>query len=222
MKGILGRKIGMTQLYAEGGKLMPVTLIEAGPCAVLQIAESPKDKYRSIKLGFDDRKESRTNKADLGNFKKAKSKPKRFVREIRFEPKDEYVVGEEIKADIFDAGEFVDVTGVSKGKGFQGGMKRWHWKGGPKSHGSTSHRRPGSIGASSFPSRVLKGHHMPGHLGAEKVTTQNLEILKVDKERNILVVKGTVPGHNNSYVTVSSARKMPGIKANTGSNSGHL
>ena len=209
-KGILGKKIGMTQLYTEQGTLVPVTLLEAGPCTILQIKSLPKDKSGVIKLGFDDKKETRTNKADSGNFKKAKSKPKRYIKEVSVEPKEEYNVGQEIKVGIFEVGEFVDIIGTSKGKGFQGGMKRWNWTAGKSGHGSMHHRRPGSIGASSFPSRVFKGQHMPGHLGSERVTVQNLEILKVDNEQNILVVKGAIPGANNSYVTVRSAKKIPG------------
>ena len=207
MKGILGKKIGMTQLYTEKGALVVVTLIEAGPCTVLGVKELAKDNYTAIKLGFDNKKESRTIKPDLGNFKKADSKPKRFVKEIRLESTEGYKVGQEIKVDIFKEGEFVDITGISKGKGFQGGMKRWNWTGGDSGHGSMHHRQVGSIGASSFPSRVFKGHHMPGHMGVEKTTIQNLRILRVDKDKNLLVVKGTVPGHNNSYLTVRSAKK---------------
>ena len=210
MKGILGKKIGMTQLYTEQGVLVPVTLIEAGPCAILKVTKAAKDKHAAIKLGFEDKKESRTNKPDLGNFKKGKSSPKKFVREVRLKSTEGYNEGQEIKVDIFKEGEFVDVTGVSKGKGFQGGMKRWNWTAGKEGHGSMHHRRVGSIGASSFPSRVHKGKTMPGHLGAEKVTTQNLKILRVDKDHDILVVKGTVPGHNNSYLTVKSAKKKTG------------
>lgn len=216
MKGILGKKIGMTQLYTEQGELVPATLIEAGPCTVLQIKDTSKDKYRAIRLGFDDKKESRTNKADSGNFKKAKSKAKRYIKEIRIEPKEEHKVGEEIKVDIFKEGEFVDITGISKGKGFQGGMKRWNWTAGKGGHGSMHHRRPGSIGASSFPSRVFKGQHMPGHLGVEKVTVQNLKILRIDKGRNLLVIKGTVPCHNNSYLIVRLAKKKPPVPQSKG------
>ncbi len=208
-KGILGKKIGMTQLYTKEGVLQPVTLIQAGPCTVLQVKKSASGLYTSLKLGFDDKKESRTNKPALAIFKKAKSNPKKFVKEVRAEPSGEYKAGEEIDVGIFKEGEFVDVTGVSKGKGFQGGMKRWNWTAGKSGHGSMHHRRPGSIGASSFPSRVVRGHHMPGHLGTEKVTMQNLEIIRVDKDNNILVVKGTVPGHNNAYIAVRSAKKIP-------------
>lgn len=215
MKGILGKKIGMTQLYEENGTLVPVTVIEAGPCIVLQVKKPTKDSYTAIKLGFGDKKDSRTNKADLGNFKKAKSSPKRFIKELRLAPPEveKYKIGLEIKADVFQEGEFVDIVGISKGKGFQGGMKRWNWTAGKAGHGSMHHRRPGSIGASSFPSRVFKGKHMPGHLGAERVSVQNLKVLKVDTDKNLLVVKGAVPGHNNSYLTVKSAKKKTGKTA---------
>ena len=207
MKGILGKKIAMTQLYTEQGVLVPATVIEAGPCTILQIKKPPSDKYSAIKLGFDDKTGKRCNKPDLGNFKKAHSAAKKFVKEIRLKSAEEYKVGEIVKADIFKEGEFVDITGVSKGKGFQGGMKRWNWTAGKQGHGSMHHRQPGSIGASSFPSRVLKGQHMPGHLGVEKLTTQNLKILKVDKDKNLLVIKGTVAGHKNSYLIIKSAKK---------------
>lgn len=207
MKGMLGKKIGMTQLYTEQGVFVPITLIEAGPCTIVQVKEPPKHKYTAIKLGFDDKKEGRTNKPDLGNFKKAKSKPKRFVKEIRLKSLEGHKAGETVKVNIFKIGDFVDITGISIGKGFQGGMKRWNWTAGKMGHGSMHHRRVGSIGASAFPSRVVKGHHMPGHLGAEKVTIQNLEIIKVDEDNNLLAVKGTVPGHKNSYLTVRSAKK---------------
>lgn len=216
MKCMLGKKIGMTQLYTEEGLLVPATLIEAGPCTVLQIKELSKDKYSAVKLGFDDKKEQRTNKPDLGNFKKAHSTPKRHIKEIRLESTQDYKVGDALNVAIFEAGEFVDITGISKGKGFQGGMKRWNWTAGNEGHGSMHHRQPGSIGASSFPSRVVKGKHMPGHLGVEQITTQNLKILKVDKDKNILVIKGTVSGHNNSYLTIKSAKKKVGTAKEEG------
>lgn len=215
-KGILGKKIAMTQLYSENGTLIPVTVIKAGPCTILEVKGSKEDTSRAIKLGFEDKKKSRVNKPDLGNFKKAKSDPKAFIKELAFESVEGYKEGQEIKVDIFEKGEFVDVTGTSKGKGFQGGMKRWNWTAGKAGHGSMHHRRVGSIGASSYPSRVFKGQHMPGHLGAEKVTVQSLEIVSVDKDANLLVVKGAVPGHNNSYVTLKSAKKRPSpVKAGT-------
>ncbi|MEA3305835.1 MAG: 50S ribosomal protein L3 [Candidatus Omnitrophota bacterium] len=210
-KGILGKKIGMTQFYTEKGPLVPVTVIEAGPCTVIQVKRREKDKYTAIKLGFADRKKNRTNKPDLGNFKRANSAPKKFIREIRMDSPENYKESQEISVDIFNKGEFVDITAVSKGKGFQGGMKRWNWTAGKAGHGSMHHRQPGSIGASSFPSRVFKGQHLPGHMGHESVTVQNLQILKVDRDKNLLIVKGTIPGHNNSYLTVKSAKKIRNV-----------
>lgn len=209
--GILGKKIGQTQLYAEDGRLVPVTVIEAGPCTILQVKEPVKDKYMAIKLGFGDKDEKRTNRPDMGNFKKSNSAPKRFVREIRAASIEGYKAGNEIKVDIFQKGSFVDVTGTSKGKGFQGGMKLWNWHGSWGGHGSMHHRRIGSIGASSFPSRVVKGHHMPGHMGHERVTVQNLEIIDVDVDKNLLVVKGAVPGHNNSFLIILKSKKRTGM-----------
>ncbi|MFH0839781.1 MAG: 50S ribosomal protein L3 [Candidatus Omnitrophota bacterium] len=208
--GILGKKIGQTQLYTEGGALVSVTVIEAGPCTILQIKEPAKDKYMAIKLGFENKREKNTNKPDMGNFKKVNSAPKRFVREIRVASLEGYSAGGEIKVDIFHKGSFVDIVGTSKGKGFQGGMKRWNWHGSWGGHGSMHHRRVGSIGASSFPSRVVKGHHMPGHMGNERVTIQNLEVIEVDTDKNLLVVKGTVPGHNNSFLTIHQSKKRTG------------
>lgn len=199
----------MTQLYTKQGALIPVTVIEAGPCTVLEVNDLSSGKPLSVKLGFDDKKESRTNKAESANFKKAKSKPKKYVKQLRAKIASDYKIGQEIKVDIFKAGDFVDIIGISKGKGFQGGMKRWNWTAGKSGHGSMHHRRVGSIGASSFPSRVFRGKHMPGHMGTDRVTVQNLEIIKVDADKNLLVIKGTVPGHNNAYITVRSSIKRP-------------
>lgn len=201
MTGLLGKKIGMTQIFAEDGKLVSVTAIEAGPCCVLSINE------KSIQLGFDKLKENRVKKPELGYFKKLNTAPRRIIREVSKDPQTEYKVGQELKADLFKSGDFVDITGTSIGKGFAGGMKRWHWHGGPKTHGSTSHRRVGSIGSTTTPGRVWKGHHLPGHMGAITVTTQNLKVVKVDAENNILLVKGAVPGHKNSYLIIKKAKK---------------
>lgn len=209
MIGILGKKIGITQLFKEDGSIVPATVIEAGPCYVLQIKTSEVDGYKAIQLGFESKKERRVNKSLMGHFKKAKTKPISFIKELRTESIDRYKVGQVITADIFQEKDLVDITGSSIGKGFQGGVKRWGWSGGKASHGSMHHRAPGSIGASSFPSRVFKGHHMPGRMGNEQKTIQNLEIVKVDKENNLLVVKGSVPGHKNSYVVIKEAKKHP-------------
>ncbi len=201
MIGILGKKIGMTQVFAEDGSLVNVTAMEAGPCPVLAITE------RNIQLGFDLVKEKSLKKPQVGYFKKLNIASRKFIRELVKEPAKEYKVGEEIKVDIFAPGDFVDVSGVSIGKGFQGGMKRWHWHGGPMTHGSTSRRRVGSIGSTTTPGRVFRGHHMPGHMGATGATSQNLKIIKIDLENNILLVKGAVPGFKNGYVIIKKAIK---------------
>jgi len=181
MIALLGKKIGMTQVFNDEGSWVPVTVIEAGPCPVLAV----KDK--NIQLGFEVVEAKRLNKPLRGFFDKLKISPRKFIQEIRKEPQKEYTVGEEIKADIFQQGDWVDVTGISKGKGFQGGIKRWKWSGGPKTHGSTSHRRIGSIGSTTTPGRVWKGHHLPGHMGAQRVTTQKLHVVKIDIENNLVL-----------------------------------
>ncbi len=201
MTGLLGKKIGMTQVFSEDGKFISVTAIEAGPCPVLAIKE------KSIQIGFEPARENRIKKPISRYFKKLNIAPLKIIKEVLKEPNKEYQVGEELKVDLFKYGDFVDVTGISIGKGFQGGMKRWHWKGGPASRGSMSHRRVGSIGSSTSPGRVWKGHHLPGHMGACKVTLQNLKIVKVDAENNLLLVKGAVPGYKNSYLIVRKAKK---------------
>lgn len=201
MTGLLGKKIGMTQVFSEDGKLLSVTAIEAGPCPVLAVKE------KSVQLGFDLVDEKRLKKPVLGYFKKINVIPRKIIREFIKDTSKEYKVGEELKVDLFKPGDFVDVTGTSLGKGFQGGMKRWNWHGGPMTHGSMSHRRAGSIGSSTTPGRVWKGHHMPGHMGAARVTLQNLKIVKVYPENNLLLVKGAVPGHKNSYLIIRKAKK---------------
>lgn len=203
IRGLLGKKIGMTQIFDSDGNVIPVTALETGPCYILELKDSPL----KVKVGFDMARETRVNKPQLGFFKKAGVKPLRMVREFFSSDNKDYKVGQEIKADFFKAGDFVDITGVSIGKGFAGGMKRWNWKGGPQTHGSMSHRRPGSIGSSTFPGRVWKGHHMPGHLGAAQVTTQNLRVMQVDPENNVILVKGAVPGHRNNYVSINKSIK---------------
>jgi large subunit ribosomal protein L3 len=205
-KGILGRKIGMTQIFAENGDLIPVTVIEAEPNVILQTKTAETDGYDAIQIGFADKKESRTNKPEKGHASKANTSPKRFIREIRNVNSGEYEVGQELKVNVFAEGDVVDVTGTSKGKGFQGSIKRHNQSRGPMSHGSRYHRRPGSMGAVD-PMRVFKGKALPGRMGGEKITIQNLEIVKVDTERNLLLVKGNVPGAKKSYVKISSAVK---------------
>jgi large subunit ribosomal protein L3 len=206
MKGILGKKLGMTQVFTPEGLVVPVTVIQAGPCVVLQKKDAENDGYESIQIGFDDRKQQRTIKPELGHAKKAGTTPKRYVKEIRGIQLADYEVGQELKADLFAEGEFVDVTGTSKGKGFQGNIKRHNQSTGPMAHGSRYHRGPGSMGSIQA-NRVPKGKKLPGHMGHETVTLQNLRIVKVDTERNILLVSGSIPGPKNSYVSVKSAIK---------------
>ncbi|MCY7913855.1 50S ribosomal protein L3 [Bacillus haynesii] len=205
-KGILGRKIGMTQVFAENGDLIPVTVIEAAPNVVLQKKTSENDGYEAIQIGFDDKRDKLANKPEKGHVAKAETAPKRFVKELRGVDMGAYEVGQEVKVDIFSNGEVVDVTGTSKGKGFQGAIKRHGQSRGPMSHGSRYHRRPGSMGPVD-PNRVFKGKLLPGRMGGEQITVQNLEIVKVDAERNLLLVKGNVPGAKKSLVTVKSAVK---------------
>ncbi|RBP01961.1 50S ribosomal protein L3 [Rossellomorea aquimaris] len=207
-KGILGRKIGMTQVFAENGDLIPVTVIEAAQNVVLQKKSVDVDGYTAIQVGFEDKREKLSNKPERGHVAKAETAPKRFIREIRGVNVEEYEVGQEVKVDIFAAGEIVDVTGVSKGKGFQGAIKRHNQSRGPMSHGSRYHRRPGSMGPVD-PNRVFKGKLLPGRMGGEQVTIQNLEIVKIDADRNLILVKGNVPGPKKQLIKVKSA-----IKAN--------
>jgi large subunit ribosomal protein L3 len=207
MEGILGKKIGMTQIFKDSGQIVPVTIVAAGPCSILQIKTKQKDGYNAIQLGFEDARTSKINKSLTKRFEKIKVSPKKFIKEIAIQDVKGFQVGQNLDVSLFKPGDFVDIVGTSKGHGFQGGIKRWHWSGGPKSHGSMSHRAPGSIGASAFPSRVYKGHHLPGHMGNQKVTVQNLEVVQVNKERHLLVIKGSVPGHKNSYLIVKKARK---------------
>jgi large subunit ribosomal protein L3 len=201
MIGLLGKKIGMTQVYSDDGKVVPVTAIEAGPCPVLAV------KQKSVQLGFGVLKKNGAKKPQAGYFAKINIAPRKFVKELPRDPAKEYKIGEELKVDLFKPGDFVDITGTSIGKGFQGGMKRWHWHGGPQTHGSMSHRRVGSIGSTTTPGRVWKGHHLPGHMGACQVTLQNLRVIKADAEKNLLLVKGAVPGHKNSYLIIRKAKK---------------
>lgn len=205
-KGILGRKLGMTQVFTPDGSAVPVTVIQAGPCVVLQKKDVENDGYEAIQVGFEDKKEKNAIKPELGHAKKAGATPKRYVKEIRGVNGAEYEVGQEIKADIFAAGEYVDVTGTSKGKGFQGVIKRHGQSRGPMAHGSRYHRRPGSMGSIQA-NRVPKGKKLPGHMGNETVTLQHLEVIRVDVERNVLLVKGSIPGPRNSYVNVLSTTK---------------
>ena len=201
MNALLGKKIGMTQIFNEEGAFVPVTIIEAGPCTVLNIKE------KAVQIGFEKAREKTLKKPIAGYFKKIGMTPLKVLREIPKEQDKEYKVGEEIKVDVFKAGDFVDVVGTSIGKGFAGGMKRWNWSGGPMSHGSTSRRRVGSIGSTTDPGRVWKGHRMHGHLGNERITVQNLKVVKVDPENNLIAIKGAVPGHEDSYLLIRKAKK---------------
>lgn len=206
-KSIVGRKLGMTQIFNETGKVVPVTVIQAGPCVVLQKKTVETDGYDAIKVGFEDIREKLVNKPDKGQFTKANAKLKRFVKELRLDDISGYEVGNEIKADVFEVGEKIDVTGTSKGKGFQGVIKRWHSHRGPETHGSKFHRAVGSMGASSFPSRTFKGKKLPGHMGNKKSTMLNLEVVRVDSERNLLLVKGAVPGPKKGLVIIRDSVK---------------
>ena len=210
-KGILGKKLGMTQIFAENGDVIAVTVVEAAPNVVLQKKTVETDGYEAVQIGFDDKKESRTNKPEKGHAGKAETTPKRYVKEIRDVNLDEYEVGQEVKVDVFAEGDIVDVTGQSKGKGFQGAIKRHNQSRGPMSHGSHYHRAPGSMGAIDA-MRVFKGKALPGRMGGEQVTVQNLEIVKVDVERNLLLIKGNVPGAKKSYLTIKSAVKSAEAK----------
>ena len=203
MSGLIGKKVGMTSIFDENGKNIPCTIIEAGPCVVTQVRTKEVDGYDALQLGFDAKAEKRATKAELGHFKKAGTSVKKKVVEFQgFE--DNYKLGDTITVDFFTEGEFVDITGVSKGKGFQGVVRRHGFGGvGQTTHGQHNRlRAPGSVGASSYPSRVFKGMRMAGRMGAEKVTVQNLKVLKVVAEKNLLVVKGCIPGHKNAYVTI--------------------
>lgn len=206
-KAIIAKKIGMTQIFVEDGSLVPVTVLQAGPCTVTQVKTMDNDGYSAIQVGFEDKKEKHTTKPEQGHFDKAGVAFKRFVKEFRLENSEEFVVGQEITADVFEAGDKIDVSGTSKGKGYQGAIKRHNFSRGPMAHGSKYHRSAGSMGAASFPGKVFKGNKLPGHMGAEAVTIQNLEIVRVDAEQNLILVKGAVPGPKKSIVTVRDAVK---------------
>lgn len=206
MKNILGTKVGMTQLYTEEGRIVPVTVVQAGPCYIVQKKTLKSDGYNAVQVGFAEQQEARVNKPAKGHFAKSNVKPLRFLKEFTVENTDEYQVGQEIKVDVFEQGENVDVIGTSKGKGFAGSIKRHNFQRGPMGHGSKSHRRVGSGGAKG-PARVFKGTKRPGRMGGTRVTVQNLEVVKVDTERNLIIVKGAVPGPKGSLVIVKSSVK---------------
>ena len=206
MKGILGKKLGMTQIFTEEGIVVPVTVVEAGPNVVTQVKTVEKDGYNAIQVGFEDAKEKSLNKPQKGHLAAANTL-KKHLKEFRVDSVEEYTVGQEIKADLFAAGELIDVTGISKGKGFQGPIKRHGQSRGPETHGSRYHRRPGSMGACSFPGRVFKNKKLAGHMGSVKVTVQNLEVVRVDADKNFILVKGAIPGAKGSVVTLKEAVK---------------
>ena len=206
MKGILGKKIGMTQVFTEAGEVIPVTVVEAGPVVVTQVKTIENDGYNAVQVGFIDAKEKSLNKPQKGHLAAA-NVLKKHLKEFRMDSVEEFTVGQEMKADIFAAGEMIDVTGTSKGKGFQGPIKRHGQSRGPESHGSRYHRRPGSMGACSFPGRVFKNKKLAGHMGSVTVTVQNLEVVRVDADKNLILVKGAIPGAKGSVVTIKEAVK---------------
>ena len=206
-KAILATKVGMTQIFNEDGVLTPVTVLQAGPCVVTQVKTEDNDGYKAVQVGFVDKREKLINKPLKGHFDKAGVSYKRYVREFKFENAEEYAVAQEIKADIFTAGDKIDATAISKGKGFQGAIKKHGQHRGPMAHGSKFHRHQGSNGACSDPSKVFKGKGMPGHMGSKRVTIQNLEVVRVDAENNLILVKGAVPGPKKSLVTIKETVK---------------
>ncbi|MGI6017399.1 MAG: 50S ribosomal protein L3 [Marvinbryantia sp.] len=207
-KAILATKVGMTQIFNDDGVLTPVTVLQAGPCVVTQVKTVENDGYSAVQVGFGEKREKLVNKPEKGQFAKAGVSCKRYVREFKFENAEEYSVAQEIKADIFAAGDKVDATAISKGKGFQGAIKRYGQHRGPMTHGSKFHRHQGSNGAASDPSKVFKGKGMPGHMGSKRITVQNLEVVRVDVENNLLLVKGAVPGPKKSLVTIKETVKV--------------
>ncbi len=206
LNGLLGKKIGMTQIYSEDGKILPVTLIQVGPCVVMQIKTEENDGYSAVQLAFDDKKKKRAKKPELGHAAKASLGPKRFIREMIPESGADIKLGQSITVEMFNGTKTIDVVGTTKGKGYAGVMKRWNFKGGLNTHGSTRHRPPGSIGSNTDPGRVIKGRKMAGRLGGERVTVKNLDVVKVDSEKNLLLVKGAVPGYRGSYLILKKSK----------------
>jgi len=207
MKALIGKKIGMTQIFDERGRVIPVTAIEVGPCVVAQIKTNETDGYTAVQLGFGDVKESKLNKPRRGHFAKANMPLKKHLREFRMETVEDYTLGAELNADVFTAGDKVDVQGITKGKGFQGVIKRHGQSRGPMGHGSMYHRRPGSMGSTTTPGRVFKGKKLPGHMGVQTVTIQNLDVVMVDKDKNVILIKGSVPGAKGAILKVKTSVK---------------
>ncbi len=206
IEGLYGRKLGMTQIFDEDGRLLPVTVIEIFPAQVLAVKKFPSGKV-NVQIAFGETKEKHISKPVLGIFKKLGLEPKRYIKEVALKGESEPEIGQEISIDLFEEVKKVDVIGRSKGRGFQGGVKRWGWSGGPDTHGSMSHRVIGSLGPGTYPGRVIKGRHLPGHMGNERVTVQNLKVLQIDKDNNVLIIKGSVPGAIKSMVFVRKAKK---------------
>ena len=219
--GLLGKKLGMTHVYDAYGRRLSVTTVQAGPCTILSLRVPARHGYQAIQVGFEPINESKLSKPRLGQFKKAGVGPFRFVREFRIGPAapkaasevdaNGWKIGQQLTVELFQEFELVDVAGIAIGKGFQGGMKRWHWRGGSETHGSTSHRAPGSIGSTTTPGPVWRGHHLPGHMGAGRVTVQNVRILRVDPTHNLLLIEGAMPGADNGLLMVTKAKKRPGV-----------
>jgi len=207
MKGLLGKKLGMTQIFSEDGRKIPVTVVVAGPCVVLQVKATEKDGYSAIQLGFGETEANLANNAIVGHCRQAAQGPRKHFREFRLADISQYKIGDTLTADIFSAGEFVDVTGTSIGKGYQGVIKRWGFQGGRASHGSRFHRAPGSIGCSATPARVMKNKKMPGQMGNTRVTIQRLQVVRVDQADNLLLIKGAIPGAANGLVLISDSVK---------------
>jgi large subunit ribosomal protein L3 len=206
-KAIIGRKIGMTQIFDEAGRVIPVSVVLAGPCVVVQKKVVEKDGYSAIQVGYEAIRENLVNKPTKGHFAKSGISPKRFLKELRIEDAAKYSVGDVLKADVFTTGEKIDVSGISKGKGYQGVIKRWNAHRGPTTHGSKYHRAVGSMGASSYPSRTFKNKHLPGHMGNANVTVQNLEVVRVDTERNLILIRGGIPGPRKGLVFIKNTTK---------------
>ena len=211
--GLIGRKLGMGHVYSADGEMIPITIIEAGPCPIIQIKNKVKEGYNALQLGFLPKKGSRVNKPLKGHFKKSGSATLYYLKEFRVEDLETYQLGQSINVEIFNVGQKVRVTGVSRGMGFAGGVKRWKFKGGPGSHGSTSHRAPGSIGSSAFPSRVFRGQRLPGHMGVDTVTVDGLEVVDRQPERNLIFIRGAVPGCENGMVIIKPSHKQRTGKA---------